>query len=82
MNSPHSLITTYTEQDNQIADFYAKSTFLSAFSDLQNESVAYFPVYEILNNIPEKLKFEKNFLYINSKTKKKVIMPWFEKLFF
>ena len=70
MNSPHSLITTYTNQDNQIADHYAKSTFLSVFTDLQNKNIAYFPIYEILDNLPDKQKFEKNYLYINSKTKK------------
>ena len=82
MNSPHSLITTYTNKDNQIADWYAKSTFLSVFSDIQNKNIAYFPIFEILNNLPEKQKFEKNFLYINSKTKKKIILPEFKKLFF
>ena len=82
MNSPHSLITTYTNKDNQIADWYAKSTFLSVFSDIQNSNIAYFPIFEILNNLPENQKFEKNFLYINSKTKKKIILPEFKKLFF
>ncbi len=82
MNSPHSLITTYTNQDNQIADHYAKSTFLSVFTDLQNKNIAYFPIYEILDNLPDKQKFEKNYLYINSKTKKNIILPKFEELFF
>lgn len=82
MNSPHPLITTYTNNDNQIADWYAKSTFLSVFTDLQNKDVAYFPLFEILNNMPDNKKFEKNFLYINSKTKKKIILPQFKKLFF
>ena len=82
MNSPHSLITTYTDKDNQIADWYAKSTFLSVFSDIQNKNVAYFPLFEILNNLPDNKKFEKNFLYINAKTKKRVILPEFKRLFF
>ena len=42
MNSPHSLIFTYTNQDNQIADHYAKSTFLSVFTDLQNKNIGIF----------------------------------------
>ena len=34
------------------------------------------------DNIPDKQKFEKNYLYINSKTKKNIILPKFEELFF
>ena len=82
MNSPHSLIATYLNKDNQIADWYAKSTFLSVYTDLQNKNVAYFPLFEILNNMPENKKFEKNYLYINSATKKNVILPLFKRLFF
>jgi hypothetical protein len=82
INSPHSLIATYSNKDNQIADWYAKSTFLSVFTELQSKNVAYFPLFEILNNIPENKKFEKNYLYINSNTKKNIILPMFKKLFF
>lgn len=82
MNSPHSLIATYSNKDNQIADWYAKSTFLSVYTDLQSKKVAYFPLFEILNNMPENKKFEKNYLYINSATKKNVILPLFKRLFF
>ena len=82
VNSPHQLIATYKNQDNQIADSYAKSTYISVYTDIQTKRISYFPIYEILKNFDDEKIYEKNYLYINSKTKKKIIIPYFEKLYF
>ncbi len=82
INSPHQLIATYKNQDNQIADSYAKSTYMSVYTDIQNNKTSYFPIHEILKNFDDEKIYEKNFLYINSRTKKKIIIPYFEKLYF
>ena len=70
INSPHQLIATYKNQDNQIADSYAKSTYMSVYTDIQNNKTSYFPIHEILKTLMMK-RYMKNFLYINSRTKKK-----------
>ena len=82
INSPHQLIATYQNKDNQIADSYAKSTYISVFTDIQTKTTSYFPIYEILKNFDEDQVYEENYLYINSITKKKIIIPHFEKLYF
>ena len=63
INSPHQLIATYQNKDNQIADSYAKSTYISVFTDIQNETTSYFPIYEILK-ILMKIKYMKKIIYI------------------
>ena len=76
------MIATYKNQDNQIADSYAKSTYISVYTDIQTKQISYFPIYEILKNFDDEKIYEKNYLYINSKTKKKIIILYFKKLYF
>ena len=51
------------------------------YTDIQNNKTSYFPSTRLKNFDDEKI-YEKNFLYINSRTKKKIIIPYFEKLYF
>ena len=82
LGSPHPLIATYNSKDHQISNWYDRSNFISAYTDLVSENIAYFPVNEILDNFKEKEVYENNFFYLKSKTKKNILIPYFEKLYF
>jgi hypothetical protein len=79
---PHTLWATFAKKDVQVADLYGKSTMLAAFSDLECSNVSYFPAFEILNNLNDKKKFQKDFLHIKREVIKNNIIPVFEDLYF
>jgi len=82
MGSPHPLISSYRKLDHQLSNWYDKSNFISAYNDLKNKDTAYFPINEILHNYKENEIYEENFFYLKPKTKFKILLPKFKKMFF
>ena len=82
MVSPQQLGTTYCNKDLKIFDLYNKATFLSTFSDLESDNTAYFPAFEILNNLDERKKFRDDYVHITHKSTRNYLIPYFEKIYF
>ncbi len=82
IGSPHPLISSYKKLDHQLSNWYDKSNFISAYNDLKSKDIAYFPINEILHNYKENEIYEENFFYLKPKTKVKVLLPKFKKMFF
>lgn len=82
ISSPHPLISTYSNKDHQISNWYDKSTFISAYNELINKNTFYFPLNEIISNYNEKYVYEKNFFYLKPKFKREILVPLFEKIYF
>ena len=82
MTSPHKLMFTHQDRDIEMSDLYSKSTYTSAFNDLESKNVSHFPALEIFNNLDEKKKYRKDFIHLKLKVAEDIFEPYFKKMYF